>query len=271
MCSIFGIGFYKDHKFKDEASLTGVVSRLFREAEVAGKEASGLSIMRERSVHVLRRPVSGSKLVATSEYLGFMDSSLKNMCGNNRLMSIIGHCRYPTQGAASNNLNNHPQVTGHIIGIHNGTITNNHDLFKSFEKVIDRKSEVDTEIIFQLINHFNQSPTSKTIDAIKKATPYLGGSYACGMQNTNHPYNLYLFRHSNPIKILHYSELGIVVFATREHFITEGFEDFTDNKGKGVPIDLINNQGIAFNLWNHALCKFIFQDRAKAQELKHAG
>jgi len=271
MCSIFGIGFYKDHKFKDEATLTGVISRLFKEAEISGRRASGISIMREKTVHVLRRPVSGSKLAATDEYMDFMNSSLKDMCGANRLMSIIGHCRWPTQGSPENNLNNHPQVIGNIIGVHNGVINNDHELFKSFIKVIDRKAEVDTEIIFQLINHFDKSSKCVTIDAIRKATPYLGGSYACGMQNTNHPYNLYLFRHNNPIKVLQYPGLGIMLFATREHFIVSGFEQFVDMEGEGRPIDLLTDHGIAFNLWNHTLCKFTFQNRQKSQELRYAG
>jgi len=41
MCSIFGIGFFKDHKLKDTDTIIGVVSRLFREAEVNGRRASG--------------------------------------------------------------------------------------------------------------------------------------------------------------------------------------------------------------------------------------
>jgi len=269
MCSIFGIGFYKDHKFKDDSTLTGVVSRLFKEAEVGGKDAAGLSIMREKSVHVLRRPVSGSNLVRTSEYLDFMADSLKDMRGNNRLMSIIGHCRWPTQGSIYNNLNNHPQVTGHIIGVHNGHIGNDRELFESFSKVIDRQAEVDTEIIFQLINHFSASEMSNTVTAIETATPYLGGSYACGMQNVRHPYNLYLFRHGNPIKMLQYPDMGLVFFATREHFIIDAFEDFVDvARDQGVPVDIVDDQGMAINLWNHTFCKFNFKNRQKHLELR---
>ena len=200
-----------------------------------------------------------------------MTSSLKNMCGNNRLMSIIGHCRWPTQGSPENNLNNHPQVVGNIIGVHNGVINNDHELFASFSKVIDRQAEVDTEIIFSLINHFSKNDLSKTVRAIQKATPYLGGSYACGMQNVKHPYNLYLFRHSTPIKILHYPKMGMVFFATREHFITDAFEDFVKVDGIGEPVDLIEDQGIVFNLWNRTFCKFTFRNRQSSQELGYAG
>ena len=226
--------------------------------------------MREKTVHILRRPISGSQLVSTDEYLDFMRENieLKNPNGN-RLMSIIGHCRWPTQGSPDNNLNNHPQVVGNIIGVHNGHIHNDYELFESFGKVITRQAEVDTEIIFQLINHFNKARISKTIDAIKTTTPYLDGNYACGMQNTKHPHNLYIFRHSNPAKILCYNRMGLVFFATREHFVTSAFEGFADIKGTSEEIDLIDNQGIVFNLWNHTSCKFLFKDKQAAEELKH--
>lgn len=273
MCSIFGIGFFNGHKLESAATVTGIVTRLFREAQVGGRKASGLSIMREKSVHVLRRPLSGSQLTATDEYVEFMRENieLKNPDGN-RLMSIIGHCRWPTQGSPENNFNNHPQVVGNIIGVHNGVINNDHELFELFGKVITRQAEVDTEIIFRLINHFNKVRISKTIDAIQKATPYLGGSYACGMQNAKHPHNLYIFKHNNPARILCYNKMGLVLFATRAHFITSAFEDFVGDVGASEEIELIEDQGIVFNLWNHTSCKFPFKNKQAAEELKkHAG
>jgi glucosamine 6-phosphate synthetase-like amidotransferase/phosphosugar isomerase protein len=271
MCSIFGIGLFKDHKLADNDTLIGTVSRLFKEAQVAGREASGLSIMREKTVHVLRRPLSGSTLISTEEYMDFMTDNIKLESQNNKLMSIIGHCRFPTQGSKLNNLNNHPQVCGNIIGVHNGHIGNDSELFASFSKVIDRQAEVDTEIIFQLIRHFNQNPKGKTVDAIQTAAPYLGGSYACGMQNTRQPYNLYIFRHSNPAQISYYPKMGMVFFATREHFITKAWEEFANVKGSKQHFDLVNDQGIVFNLWNKTSCTFRFKNRQQAQELRNAG
>ena len=268
MCSIFGVGLFKDHKLGDSDTLIGTISRLFKEAEIAGRKASGISIMREKSVHVLRRPISGSQLVSTEEYTDFMTDHIDVNAIGNPLMSIIGHCRFDTQGSPENNLNNHPQVCDNIIGVHNGHISNNHALFEAFEKIITRQAEVDTEIIFQLIRHFTKSIRGKTVDAIQTATPYLGGSYACAMQNTRHPFNLYLFRHGNPIKILYYPKMGLVFFATREHFITAGWEEFANVKGAGEQMVLLDDQGIVFNLWNYTSCKFLFKNKQKAEELK---
>lgn len=273
MCSIFGIGLFKDHELKDDSALASIIDRLFRNAVVGGWQAAGLSIMREKSVHVLRRPFSATKLVESKEYKDFMCDNITLESKNNKVLSIIGHCRWPTKGSVNNNLNNHPIITDNIIGIHNGVISNDDSLFESFNGIIDREAEVDTEIIFQLVKHFNKSAGVKTIEAIKKTAPYLKGSYACAVQNTRHPYALHLFRHSNPIKILYYAEGGVVFFATREHFITEALDEspypYPEYFGTtGEPIELVDNQGIGFNLWEKTMCKFLFRDWRNAKELK---
>ena len=267
MCCIFGLGLFTGHDFKSASTMTGVISRLFKEAESGGRKASGLSIMREKSVHILRRPMSATELVSSDEYMDFMHAHLKPADESNKLMSVIGHCRWPTQGKPEDNLNNHPQVIDNIIGVHNGVITNDHTLFESFEKVIDRKAEVDTEIIFQLISHFNKNPSSKTVDAIDHATRYLAGSYACGMQNTKHPYNLYLFKRGNPITVKRYPKVGVVMFGTRAHFMKDAYEDFVDDTGRGKEIAIGDKQGLVFNLWTHTLCRFNFKDNLDIKEL----
>ena len=270
MCSIFGIGFFKGHEFKDNSTITGVISRLFKVAQIRGRKASGLSIMRERDAHVLRRPLSGSELVRTKEYLDFMATALKKdkqRENNNRVMSIIGHCRYPTQGSEDDILNNHPQVIDNIIGVHNGVITNDHKLFEKFEQVFARKAKVDTEIIFQLVRHFNnESREVDTIDAIKETSKYLVGSYTCGVQNTNHPYNIYIFRKHNPLSVIYYPKIKVVFFASQESFIKDAFEDFVEGEGiagPGKEIEVPNYTGMAFNLWNHTKSGFKLKQAGK--------
>jgi amidophosphoribosyltransferase len=266
MCCIFGMGFFTGHRLENESTLTGIVSRFFKEAVSGGRKASGLSIMREKTVHVLRRPIAGDDLVSTDEYMDFMEAHVSLKESNSRLMSIIGHCRWPTKGRASNNLNNHPIVAGNVIGVHNGVITNDDELFESFDNVIERQARVDTEIIFQMIRHFNKGSESKTVDAIKKATPYLRGGYACGMQNTKHPYNLYLFKKSNPIVVKHYHELGVVFFGTRGTFMDVAVDNFIDYGGVGENVAMADKEGLVFNLWNNTMCRFKFRDNNDASK-----
>lgn len=261
MCSIFGIGFLKGHRIVSEVAVTGIVSRLFKEAEIGGRRAAGLSIMREKNAAVLRRPMSGSELVTSDEYLDFMEDNIEFDVESNKVMSIIGHCRWPTKGPPTNNLNNHPIIVKNIIGVHNGVITNDDEIYNNFNLNQKRQAEVDTEVIFSLVHHFSQPTKRTTVDAIRMSTPYLRGTFACAMQDARKPYNLYLFRNNNPIKILYYAGAGLVLFATREHFITNSFEDWLEDVGVGSSIDLLADQGVALNLWNRTMCKFFLPER----------
>lgn len=71
--------------------------------------------------------------------------------------TAILHTRWATQGDPAENDNNHPIVVGATVGVHNGVITNDDTLFA--EEGWDRIAEVDSEAIFQLIEHANDPLT----------------------------------------------------------------------------------------------------------------
>lgn len=272
MCCIFGIGLLKDHKLKSSDSLIGMVSVLLREAEIGGRMASGVALMHEKKAKVLRRALSGSQMASSYEYLAFMADHVKigkDTEPENQLQSIIGHCRLPTQGSPSNHYNNHPILTDHIVGVHNGVISNDHELFEDFKKSFARIAEVDTEIIFQLIDYFSgKKQWSSTVDAIQKTTPYLQGYYACAALNSKSTRNLYLFKHGAPIRILYYPKVKVLFFATREHFIETAVSKAEEDMGKSIEIDLLDDRGIAFNLYNSTMHKFRIRNYYAAQSLR---
>lgn len=259
MCCIYGIGLLKDHKIRNKDLFIGMTSVLAREAEVGGKAASGVSIMREKTARVYKVAKCGSEMVKTDEYQNFMEEHVQLDDEGDSINSLIGHARLPTQGTIYNNFNNHPIVTNNIIGVHNGIISNDHQLFKGFKKRFKRIAQVDSEIIFQLVAHFSKKRTINTIDAIKESSLYLKGSYACAMQNANHPYNLYLFRSSNPIRVMLIKSLGVVMFATREHFIIKALQ-FLDHEPNVDEIELVSNTGVVINLYTRRFSKFLFSN-----------
>jgi glucosamine 6-phosphate synthetase-like amidotransferase/phosphosugar isomerase protein len=274
MCCIFGIGLFAGHKIKSSSSLIGMTGILLKEAQIGGTAASGVALTSVKTTRVLRRAKSGSSLAQSAEYIDFMTKLVnlgKDTEAGNELQSIIGHCRWPTQGDPSNHYNNHPVVTKHIVGVHNGMIRNNHLLFKNFEERFDRIAEVDTEIIFQLIAYFNSIKSkSNTVDAIQKTTPYLQGYYACAAVNTRSPYNLYLFRNSAPISTLYYPRVRAALFATHERFIHKAAKYAKEDMGEPVEISTPNNSGIAFNLNNLTMHKFKFRDYHDARTMRGA-
>lgn len=68
--------------------------------------------------------------------------------------TCIIHTRAATQGNPENNQNNHPILAGNIIGVHNGIIWNDDIVFNKNKDTFQRIAEVDSEIVFQLINAF---------------------------------------------------------------------------------------------------------------------
>lgn len=259
MCAIFGMGLFKNHKFEDSEVLIEIINRLFEKSEAFGRSASGLAVMREEKLHVLRRPVSGSNLIKTPVYLSFIQKCIRvgeRHEPNNGLISIIGHCRLPTKGSPANNLNNHPIVIDKLAGVHNGEISNDDGIFEMFKKSIDRIAEVDTEIIFQLVNYFSKNGVVSTIDAIREAAKQMLGSYACGMLNAKKPHNLYLFRHQAPTKIVYYPKVKLIFFSTREYFILDAIKPHQKLFGGARELDMLDDTGVVFDLFNRNVYRF---------------
>lgn len=260
MCSIFGMGFFQNHTLDDTTTIKSIMGTLLKEAEVNGRSASGVAVMKSHSAEVIRRPLSGSTLAKDEDYLNFADKHMgvgKDEAPNDHLISIIGHCRMPTKGSPENNYNNHPIVAENIVGVHNGVINNDDELFNKFRKNITRIARVDTEIIFQLVSHFTRRfGSNQTIKSIKETAEHIKGGYACALLNIDSPYNLFLFRSGPQIRILYYPTVKVILFATRENFILTAVKPFEDYLGDSVEIDMISDMGVTFNLFSKTMSKF---------------
>jgi len=260
MCSIFGIGLFQDHTLDDTTTVKAIMAALLEEAEVGGRAASGVAVMKSHTSEVIRRALPGSELAKDEDYCSFADKYMKvgkDEDQNDNLISIIGHCRMPTKGNPQNNYNNHPIVTENIVGVHNGVINNDDVLFNKFRKNITRIAQVDTEIIFQLVSHFTRRfGSNKTTHAIREMSNHVNGGYACALLNVDSPYNLFLFRQGNPIRILYYPAPKVLLFATREAFILSATKPFESYLGDSVEIEVISGMGVAFNLHSKLMCKF---------------
>lgn len=261
MCAIFGIGLFRDNIFTgyDRYILQTIIRRLANICENSGREASGVSIMQERTLRYFKKNIRGSLLANCPGYKDLMAKSMEIDVAGKLTQSIIGHTRYPTKGEPTNNDNNHPIVAGHIVGVHNGSIFNDDELFEKFS--LERTGRVDTEIIFRLIEHFSEDVTDSTITAIQKSTAILEGSYACAFQNIRKPYNLYLFRKTNPTTLWYWDRLGLLAFASRVNYLEHAFEgletadtsyDFTGPE----EIEMLPETGMCINLYDSTYHKF---------------
>lgn len=118
------------------------------------------------------------------------DGSLKTKKAVGKISSVaslpfssnlaIGHTRWATHGSVSGK-NAHPQISnsGEIAVVHNGIVENHLTLRSRLEKEGFRfRSETDTEVIPNLIQHFMESGGMDFEDAAMKTARELKGRYA---------------------------------------------------------------------------------------------
>jgi glucosamine 6-phosphate synthetase-like amidotransferase/phosphosugar isomerase protein len=129
--------------------------------------------------------------------------------------AAILHTRYATQGSPSNNDNNHPiLIPDTVIGIHNGIILNDDDLFA--EHGWQRIAEVDSEAIFHLIGN-----ATKPLQVLHD----LQGRAAIAWFSVNDPHTLNLARlRGSPLFIAH-THRGSTVFASTDSILGDALDD----------------------------------------------
>lgn len=77
--------------------------------------------------------------------------------------SAIVHTRQHTQGSPQFNVNNHPIRTGPIVGVHNGMVMNDGEIFRSLADAgVERQGLVDSEAIFAAIAYGTTLVESQT-------------------------------------------------------------------------------------------------------------
>jgi glucosamine 6-phosphate synthetase-like amidotransferase/phosphosugar isomerase protein len=262
MCAIFGIGFQRGHTICNNEMVRTIVRKLFLESMVRGRTASGLACCSGGEVQVIKKNVPGCDFVNLPEYkkaeLAYMTVSPPAGVPETSIskwppVAMIGHCRLKTKGTELNNVNNHPIVRERVVGVHNGVISNDDMLFTGHEKEFGRNGRVDSEIIFALIEHFSGN-AGAIAPAIQKAASVMTGGYACAMTHVNQPYIVWLFRNHSPCSILHYEDVGLVIWASLEHFITEATKGFT--LGEPKEISFPREEGVAIDLFQNKFYRF---------------
>lgn len=159
--------------------------------QVRGSDATGIARFTQGGRYkVAKLDVPAAKFFGSREGIG----------SNSR--AFIVHTRAMTQGAASNPLNNHPIVYNNVVGIHNGWITNDDDIFRDFD--LPRHGQVDSEAIFAAIANLGW----------KKALETIEGAAAVAWFDTSTD-RLHLARQDNYSPLYYgFSQWGDVIFSS---------------------------------------------------------
>lgn len=249
MCGIFGVmataGSNAPADLIEES-----VNGLFRLSESRGKESAGLAVLSSDSIHILKQPIPASRFIRASTYRRVLSGIARNGNGNGRLrhsVAVMGHSRLVTNGAQEDNRNNQPVVAGDIVGIHNGIIVNDEELWQQFPDM-QRHYEVDTEVLLSLIRRFCQEGSS-LVEAAKRAFEAIDGCAAVSLFFTDFDHvllatnngSLYLCQSRTTPFCLYASEEFILKQLLRSSALREalGKYDLTPlRSGEGYMLDL---------------------------------
>lgn len=178
MCGIFGIVIHRDSQVKSRV-VERVLKDLFRLSESRGTEASGIAVLSDTSISVLKHSLPAARLIGSVEYQNFLRHHLLEPLDatgtrGHVALAAIGHCRLVTNGSQECHYNNQPVISSGMVCIHNGIVANVDDLWRRFED-LKRMFDVDTEIALKLILRFREE-TGSLVTAIRKTYGEIEGA-----------------------------------------------------------------------------------------------
>lgn len=215
MCGIGGIILLERKRTKKELrQIRRIARRLLLQLEKRGSDSSGIALVNKDYVRVLKQPVKASWFVKTEQFRLMLRRLSRHTTG------ILLHTRAATKGSRENNDNNHPIISEDIVGVHNGMIFNDDEIFRNFRQHFSRKAEVDSEAIFRLIHHYKRN-SFMDIRSISKALRKLDGYMAIAFVDAVNPACFYIYTNSSftPVTLAWLPQLRVFVFASVKEYI----------------------------------------------------
>lgn len=217
MCGIFGLVVTPDSQLQSE-SIDKLILSLFKFSESRGSEAAGIAIGGTASVQVFRRAQPASRMMLSAVYKQFIAANLipKNIADG---LAVIGHSRLVTNGTQGMEENNQPVSSTHCVGVHNGIVVNDAELWAKHPGM-HRKSQVDTEIIYQLIDKYYSEQGDDLPNAIKNTYRQIQGEANIAFLHDAER-SLCLATNVGSIYFMVLPTQGLFVFASEKHFLKQ--------------------------------------------------
>lgn len=248
MCGIIGLFPYRTNLDVNAIAKAVVLRHLFAESmvhmETRGKDASGVALLwDDNEFAVVKQPVAASFFARDDGNWGddytnpdcdranfqwLMKAWFRNYPAN-PLRQALGHVRQGTKGSEYNPHNNHPIIisnnelgkggdigapTGCLVGVHNGGIKNDDELFKKHS--FNRVAQVDSEVIFHLLNKCRDDFSN---EKLKEVFDELNGTFAVMAFNPERPSRVACLRDTRPLEAAFIPELGVLVLISEKSFL----------------------------------------------------
>jgi glutamine---fructose-6-phosphate transaminase (isomerizing) len=266
MCGIFGLMFHKDADC-GPIFIKKSLTTLALLSESRGKDSSGLVFRNEseRELQVFKGAVYLTYLLKRKEVKHQIARMLGSSCRNRKegqqnTFAVMGHSRLVTNGSQLNDLNNQPVIKDGVIGIHNGIIVNDNELWLCHPE-IQRTYEIDTEVMLSLIRKYMRDGWD-VATAVSKTVSGIFGTVAAAFFIDD--LNVLALATNNGSLYVLTNETGLFVFASEEYFLQKLAKtmhlDMNDNYGIR---QVAPGKGFVLDLEDFRLQEFSFTDEAK--------
>ena len=261
MCGIFGLMVHQDAGY-GPAFIRKSLTTLARLSESRGKDSSGLAFRNapEHELQVLKGAVPLNYLLRRAEVARPMEQMLgisrnDSAAGRRSTFAVMGHSRLVTNGSQLNDVNNQPVVKDGVVGIHNGIIVNDSELWSRHPE-LRRTCEIDTEVMLALVRT-NLRNGWDIATAVSKTVREIFGTVAAAFFLED--FNLVAVATNNGSLYVLTNETGLFAFASEEYFLKKMAKVMKLDKKDGYWIKQVApGKGFVLDLERFRLQEFSF-------------
>lgn len=186
--------------------------------EYRGYDSAGIAVRNEEEIKVFKEKgrIAELRKVADNDFDGNIG---------------IGHTRWATHGVPNyENAHPHQSTSGRFTLVHNGVIENYEQLRNEFLQSVTFKSDTDTEVIVELIEHFSNEGLT-TEEAFNKVLSLLHGSYALGLLDEQDAETIYVAKNKSPLLVGVGDGFNVIASdAIAMLAVTDTYKELVDNE-----------------------------------------
>lgn len=186
--------------------------------EQRGRDATGVGLVQpDGTRRVWKLPLPAHQFVETNDYRRDARRAF-----DEDTVCLLGHTRRPTKGKVGNSRNNHPLTTPHIIGIHNGQISNDDLLFGAYR--LPRTGEVDSEAIFALLETIPEEVGGEQYhQLVQEKVDLLSGKLTTVSIDIRRPGEMLVLKRDMPFSMHYNPDFRAMFFSSRYVFLRKAF------------------------------------------------